>query len=252
MLGKTCYLFTGHDVGHGVPDWVMPDWRIYRSSNLVDWTHVGTIDPADTYRGAGSTDCWAGDIAERNGKFYWFFSHRHHSTGVIVADQPEGPFRDALGHPLVDSFDPTIFIDDDHTPYIVYGHGDYKIARLQESMTELAEAPRPISLDRKGVFPVMDKNTLFKHGGVYYLGCSGYYATSTSLHGPYIFQGLTGKGWGLDTPYAHGDFFRFRGQLYHVWCHYRNRKVDRIRDSYLAPIHFDAKGGLHDDLRHLN
>lgn len=25
-----CYLYTGHDVGFGIPDWVMPDWRIYR------------------------------------------------------------------------------------------------------------------------------------------------------------------------------------------------------------------------------
>ena len=38
---------------------------------------------------------------------------------MLVVDRPEGPYKDALGKPLVDSFDPTIFVDDDNTPYII-------------------------------------------------------------------------------------------------------------------------------------
>ena len=34
VIDDVCYLFTGHDVGFGVPRWVMPDWRIYRSDDL--------------------------------------------------------------------------------------------------------------------------------------------------------------------------------------------------------------------------
>lgn len=70
VIGDTCYVFTGHDVGFGVSDWVMPDYRIYRSTDLKSWEHVGTIKPEDTYMGAGHTSCWAGDIATRNGKYY--------------------------------------------------------------------------------------------------------------------------------------------------------------------------------------
>ena len=78
----------------------------------------------------------------------------------MVADRVEGPYRDALDGPLVDSFDPTIFTDDDGTPYIIYGHGTYFIARLNDDLLSLAEEdPRalPFSNDDRGDFPIMDK-----------------------------------------------------------------------------------------------
>jgi hypothetical protein len=248
VVGNACYLFTGHDVGFGINDWVMPDWRIYRSEDLTAWTHVGTISPSDNYMGRGNTSCWAGDIVHRRGKFYWFFSNRKANTGVMVASRPEGPYADALGHPLVDSFDPTIFEEDDGTAYIVYGEHDYKIARLKESMLELDEEPRCISLDRKGIFPNTDKNSLHKHGGIYYLGCSGYYATSRNIYGPYVYRGVVGRGWGLDTGFGHGDFFQWQGRWHHVWCRYRNRDHDRIRDCFIAPVRYEVDGSMQDEL----
>jgi arabinoxylan arabinofuranohydrolase len=250
--GDTVWLFTGHDVGHAVADWVMPDWRIYRSEDLRSWEQVGTIDPADTYLGKGSKDCWAGDVVARGGRYYWYFSDRNRSIGVMVADHPAGPWRDALGGPLVKSFDPSIFVDDDGSPYLIWGHGDYRIARLDESMIRLAEEPRLLELDRRGIFPVMDKNSLHKHAGVYYLSCSGHYATSASPYGPYVAQGCVGNGYQLESPYAHGDFFQWRGQWFHVWCRYRDRRIDRVRDCLIAPAHHDENGVLRDDLRHLS
>ncbi|MBN1998023.1 family 43 glycosylhydrolase [candidate division KSB1 bacterium] len=248
IVDDVCYLFTGHDIGFGVEDWVMPDWRIYRSDDLQVWIHVGTISPADNYMGKGNTSCWAGDIVHRNGKYYWYFSNRKKNSGVMIASKPEGPYVDALGGPLVDSFDPSIFVDDDGTPYIIYGQHDYKIARLKNSMIELDEEPQKISLNRKNEFPSTDKNSLHKYNGIYYLSCSGYYATSVELYGPYEYRGLVGKGWGLDTGYAHGDFFTWKGHWYHVWCKYRNRKRDRIRDCFIAPVIYDPDGSMHDDL----
>lgn len=252
VVGDTVYLFTGHDVGFGIPDWVMPDWRIYRSDDLRSWTQVGTIRPDDNYMGPGHTYCWAGDIAERNGRYFWFFSNGNRETGVMVADRPQGPYTDALGGPLVDSFDPTIFIEDDGTPYLIYGMHTYRIARLKNSMTELDEVPREIPVDRKGVFPNTDKNSLHKRDGIYYLSCSAYYATSRNLYGPYEHRGLVGTGWGLDTGYAHGDFFAWKGDWYHVWCRYRDRTLDRIRDCFIAPVHFGPDGSMSDDLNQLN
>jgi arabinoxylan arabinofuranohydrolase len=148
VVGDICYLFTGHDVGIGVQDWVMPDWRIFRSEDLQTWTHVGTISPENNTMGKGNTSCWAGDIVGRNGKYYWYYSNRKLSTGVMVASRPEGPYTEALGKPLVNSFDPTIFTDDDSTPYIIYGEDVYKIARLKDSMIELDETPKDIVIYR--------------------------------------------------------------------------------------------------------
>ncbi|MGB5943849.1 MAG: family 43 glycosylhydrolase [Leeuwenhoekiella sp.] len=252
VVDDTCYVFTGHDVGVGISDWVMPDWRIYKSGDLQSWEHVGTIDPKDNYMGEGNTSCWAGDVVERNGKYYWYFSNHHLNTGVMVADKPEGPYADALGKPLVDSFDPTVFVDDDNTPYIVYGRTNYKIARLKESMIELDEEPKTIVIEKPTYFPDMDKNSLHKRNGIYYLSCSGYYATSKNLYGPYVAQGRVGTGWELDTAYGHGDFFVWKGDWYHVWCKYKDREKDRIRDSYIAPVIYDQDGMMRDDLSQLN
>jgi len=45
VINDTCYVFTGHDIGFGIPDWVMPDWRIFISTDLQNWKQVGTISP---------------------------------------------------------------------------------------------------------------------------------------------------------------------------------------------------------------
>ena len=63
-----------------------------------------------------ASNCWAGDIVHRHGRFWWYFSRGSLETGVAVADHPEGPWNDALGGPLVDSFHPSIFVDEDDTP----------------------------------------------------------------------------------------------------------------------------------------
>jgi hypothetical protein len=33
-----CYVFSGHDVGFGNSEWVMPDWRIHRSTDMRSWS----------------------------------------------------------------------------------------------------------------------------------------------------------------------------------------------------------------------
>ena len=53
VLNDTCYLFTGHDIGFGVSNWIMPDWRIFMSTDLQNWKHVGTISPKDNIMGEG-------------------------------------------------------------------------------------------------------------------------------------------------------------------------------------------------------
>ena len=41
-----------------------------------------------------------------------------------MSDSPTGPFRDALGRPLVENgeIDPTVFIDDDGQAYLYWGN----------------------------------------------------------------------------------------------------------------------------------
>ena len=123
------YMFATHDRSPGNPDFRMDDWKVFSTDDLVNWNLEYTLRPEDTYIGRFEK-CYATDSAERNGKYYFYFSKDQESTGVAVADAPEGPYTDALGKPLLPqgladtpSYDPAVFIDDDEarTPYILWG-----------------------------------------------------------------------------------------------------------------------------------
>lgn len=51
---------------------IMPDWHIWSTNDLLHWKHERTILPTETYMGK-STDCWATDMGWRNGKYFFIF-----------------------------------------------------------------------------------------------------------------------------------------------------------------------------------
>ncbi|MEQ8704537.1 MAG: family 43 glycosylhydrolase [Phaeodactylibacter sp.] len=250
VFNDTLYLFTGHDSSRTDKTWIMKDWRVYSSTDLVHWQLKDIISPADNYMDDHSHECWAGDAATRNGQYYFYFSERSRTIGVMSSARPDGPYKDALGHPLTDMHDPTILIDDDpnRTPYIVYGakeKGGYHIAQLNEDMTSLAEEPKPIKIEGEEwerATEWMDKNFIFKYDSLYYLSWGRDYATATDVYGPYTCQGAVGKGHGL-SPYAHGSFFWWKGQFYHIWCYYI-RPGFKYRESIITYCHFDDDGRI--------
>ena len=78
---------------------------------------------------------WAPAIVEKNKKFYLFFGandiqsdNEKGGIGVAISNSPEGPFKDYLGKPLVDSFhngaqpiDQFLFKGADGQYYLIYG-----------------------------------------------------------------------------------------------------------------------------------
>lgn len=253
VYNDTLYLYCGHDSHPDDPTWIMKEWRVFKSTDLLGWKQVGSISPGDNYMDDESTDCWAGDAATRNGQYYFYFSDRKRGIGVMQSDSPAGPFKDVLGKPLVSPLhDPTILIDDDpgQTPYIIYGDksDSYYLARLNEDMISLAEAPRPVVIEGEEWEKApewMDKNYLFKYRGTYYLSWGRDYATSTNIYGPYTCRGSLGQGYHLDE-FAHGSFFWWKGQFYHSWCYYL-RDGYKYRETIISYCHFDDEGGLHTD-----
>ena len=192
------YLYATHDRSPGNDHFCMDDWKIFSTDDLLNWTLETTVRPEDTFIGRCS-DCYATDSAERNGKYYFYFSKGQFCTGVAVSDHPAGPYKDALGKPLLPegladtpSYDPSVFIDDDEakTPYIIWGftcfNKKYYIARMNEDMISLAEEPRPIE---HGPW-WSDAPWLWKHNGVYYLLTHrAWYSTSDNIYGPYTYRG---------------------------------------------------------------
>ncbi|WP_329231884.1 family 43 glycosylhydrolase [Streptomyces sp. NBC_00882] len=63
------YLYTGHDEDGSTSSFVMNDWRVWSSADMVNWTDHGSPLSLATFSWA-STDAWAGQAVERGGKFY--------------------------------------------------------------------------------------------------------------------------------------------------------------------------------------
>ncbi|CAM3228459.1 glycoside hydrolase family 43 protein [Paenibacillus lupini] len=121
------------------------------SDDLVNWTKVERILTIEDFKWAHKA-VWAPSPIECNGKYYIYFSANDIQSndelggiGVGVADRPEGPFRDAIGKPLIDQFyhgaqpiDPHVFQDEDGERYLYYGGwGHCNVVRLGVDMISL-------------------------------------------------------------------------------------------------------------------
>ncbi|WP_204061785.1 glycoside hydrolase family 43 protein, partial [Microbispora corallina] len=205
------YLYTGHDEDNSTY-FTMKDWRVWSSTDMVNWTDHGSPLSVATFSWAKS-DAWAGQAINRNGKFYWYVPTTNRSTGrmaigVAVSDSPTGPFKDALGHPLVENgeIDPTVFIDDNGQAYLYWGNPHLSYVKLNTDMISYTGSVTQIPLTTSGFGTrTGDANrpTLFeegpwvyKRGNLYYIVfaakcCSEFiaYSTAPSPTGPWTYRG---------------------------------------------------------------
>jgi hypothetical protein len=267
IFNGKAYLYCTHDAGGPASKkWDMPDWNIWSSPDLVRWTHERTISPKQTYIGK-SDMCWAPDAATMNGKYYFYFSNHNLDAGVMVADDPAGPFHDALGRPLLPAnltptqeYDVSVLVDNG-VPYIAFGHYSpakpelrYYIARLNTNMMSLAENPKVIQFI--GKFPGDDKPDITKHGGRYYLSAGANYAIADNIYGPYRTRPIVGDDsdpYGLNGR-AHGKLFDWNNQSFFVWCRFIKGKGNefKYRESLLTYVHYKADGDIVYDREFLN
>jgi len=209
----TVFLYTGHDEDKST--WfVMKDWHVYSTVDMVNWTDRGSPLSLQTFSWV-KKDAWAGQSIFRNGKFYWYVpmneaSGKGMSIGVAVSNSPTGPFKDALGKPLVHSgngdIDPTVFIDDDGQAYLYWGNPYLKYVKLNEDMISYSGDVVDVPLTKEGFnirYKDADKRPsayeegpwLYKRKDLYYLlypagGVPEHlaYSTSKSATGPWAYQ----------------------------------------------------------------
>lgn len=238
------YLYASHDRSIDNQTWLMDDWQIWSSKDLVNWNFESTFRPEDTYIGVCDR-CWAVDAAEREGRYYYYFSHANRDIGAAAAASPKGPFHDALGRPLLSEdftstrqYDPTVFVDpDSDIPYLIWGcaAGDgYYIARLNENMVSLAETPRQLRID--GGYARDDKSFLHKKNGIYYLSWGSNYATSESVYGPYRYR----KTLGISED--HSSFFSWNGQDFCAFTIFDPNNF--YRSAGICYIHYRKNGEM--------
>lgn len=221
----TLWLFAGHDAAGNQSGYVMKDWLLYSTTDMKHWTEYPSPLRIDDFRWADSKQAYAGHVAKgKDGRYYWYVSTNWCGIGVAVADKITGPYRDALGKPLLtnkDCFaskhswaciDPAILIDDDGTAYIIWGNRECYCAKLKDNMTETDGEIRRIDVPEFTEAPWMHK-----HNGKYYLTyASGWpekiaYAVSDNIFGPYTPMGVISEIAGNSNT-THPAIVRFKDQ----------------------------------------
>lgn len=239
IVNDTLYAMCGHDKTWNTTDFChMDKWELWSTTNLKDWKHVLDIKPTQTYIG-DNDNCWAGDLAEKNGKFYWYFSNRNFSTGVMTAPSMKGPWKDALGKPLLPNdiipshhpYDPEIYVENGVFT-IFFGAGKYYAATLNDDMVSLKSKPLPIEvLNEDGSRHANgDKSCVFKRGDWYYLCWGNVYSMSKNLYGPYTYKGAFLDG-------GHGSVFKWHGQWYSIQENHETNAF--YRGVQLRPLFFN-------------
>jgi hypothetical protein len=200
------YLYPTTD---GYASWSSPYYKAFSSPDLVNWTDHGVILDHGPDVSWADNSAWAPAVVAKNGRYYLYFSGGAASgntakhLGVAVSDSPTGPFRDALGTPLVragaypgQAIDPMVFTDDNGQSYLYWGNGAAHVVPLNADMVSFDPAAvRTITTTgfREGSF-------VFKRNGTYYFMWSendtrdeNYqvaYATGSSPFGPWTKRGV--------------------------------------------------------------
>ncbi|MCQ2229026.1 MAG: family 43 glycosylhydrolase [Bacteroidales bacterium] len=244
--GDKVYLFVDHDEDDAIY-FKMKDWVLFSTEDMVNWTYLGTQVTTATFAWAAQGDrAWAAQAVERNGKWYWYLccntADGKDALAVAVADSPQGPWKDAIGKPLAIGhgfIDPTVFIDDDNTPYLFWGNKGFWYGKLNEDMVSFVDGYKEVpgytdpksfgelqskmdwSIGRERMMTQYEEGPwVTKRNGIYYAvypagGVPEYmaYSTAPTVDGPWTFRGrIMDEAENSFT--IHGGNINFKGKNY--------------------------------------
>lgn len=209
----TVFLYTTHDeddAGPGMGKFLMKEWLLYTSTDMVNWTDHGAVAALKNFSwGKQQNGAWAPQCIERNGKFYLYCPVQGSGIGVLVSDSPYGPFKDPLGKALIETdhmwndIDPTVFIDDDGQAYLYWGNPSLWYVKLNPDMishngavTKVPGIGKEKGQNNPDDYHYQEGPWTYKRKGHYYLAYASTccpegigYAMSSSPTGPWDFKG---------------------------------------------------------------
>lgn len=271
------YLFVDHDEDDALY-FKMKDWLLFSTDDMVNWTYLGTPVTTGTFAWAAQGDrAWASQAVEHHGKWYWYIccntADGKDALGVAVADQPQGPYTDAIGGPLAVGFsfiDPTVFVDDDGTPYLFWGNKSFYYGELNQDMVSFRNGYQEVpgfhdpacfgplqmkmdwSVGHDVSLPQYEEGPwVMKRGDTYYCsypagGVPEYmaYSTAPSIHGPWTFRGrIMDEAENSFT--IHGGNITYKG---HDYMFYHNGQLPNgggfRRATCVEEFQFNADGSI--------
>ena len=154
----------------------------FSSQDLTSWKkHPHVLDTAAVKWAKKAM--WAPAIIEKDRQYYLFFGANDIQSdkesggiGVAVADRPEGPYKDHIGKPLIDSFhngaqpiDQFVFKDKDGQHYIIYGGWKHcNIAKLSEDFKTLTPFKDGVTFKEITPEGYVEGPYMFVRNGKYY------------------------------------------------------------------------------------
>ncbi len=250
VKGDTLWLFTGHDYAGNQRNYKMKDWLVFSTTDMKTFTEHPVPLKITDFTWAKSGDAYAGHVTERNGKYYWYISTNWTGIGVAVSDRPQGPYKDALGKPLLTNkdcydsshswvcIDPAIFTDNDGTPWIFWGNRECYYAKLKDNMIEIDGKIRKI--DFAGI-SFTEAPWVHKYNGKYYLTYATEfpekiaYAMADNIQGPWEYKGILNEIAGNSNT-NHQGIIEFKGQWYFI---YHNGGINTDGGSYSRSVCID-------------
>lgn len=243
----------------------------FSSPDLVHWTKHEKVISQDGISWLRRA-LWAPAIMAANGKYYLFFGANdvHEGEvggiGVATADKPEGPYKDALGHPLIGDIvngaqpiDQFVFHDDDGEYYMYYGGwGHCNVVRLSQDL--LSIIPFPDGDMYKEITPrrYVEGPFMLKRNGKYYFmwsegGWTGpnysvAYAISDSPFGPFERVGkILEKDENVARGAGHHSVIKLPGKdKYYIVYHRRplNETAGNNRETCIDKMEFNKDGTI--------
>ena len=276
VYGRTCWIYpTTSDLYE-----LQTHFDAFSSKDLVNWEkHPDVLKMEDV--AWAEKAMWAPSVIHADGRYYLFFGANDIQNndevggiGVAVADSPEGPYRDALGKPLIGQIingaqpiDQFVFRDDDGTYYMYYGGwGHCNMVRLSDDL--LSVVPFENGETYKSITPegYVEGPFMMKKDGKYYFmwsegGWTGpdyrvAYAISDTPFGPFKRIGTILK---QDPSIANGaghhSVVRDRKGNYYIVYHrrpagdtgrdHRHTCIDRLEfdeNGYILPVKITVEG----------
>ena len=257
VFGDRIYLYVSYDEPQTNSYDSMICYHVVSSDDLVNWVDHGRALHLDQVDWALS-HMWAIDANFYRGKYYMTFCAIERTTGTFktglaISDYPEGPFTN-LG--FIDGVewgqDPAFFIDDDQTPYLIWGgRGSILIAQLNDDLLSVKrETITNLSDDINGY----EGPFLHKYNDLYYLTYPALdgeawpqrmsYATSREILGPYTARGIYIDQYPGHSGTIHGSVVKFKDQwlaFYHSgWV----SGTETSRSLMMDILEYDSEGKI--------
>ncbi|WP_145296443.1 family 43 glycosylhydrolase [Crateriforma conspicua] len=220
-----------YNIGLGDQSIVGDQVRVYRSPDLIEWESLGVVfDLSDTHREQNGQKIkkrliWAPEVHWMGDR--WALVHcpkSHSSLALTTGPELKGPWVHPMNGNMGPRHDPSIFTDDEGTPYLLWQNT--LVAPMKKDLS--GYTGEPVRIDPAGSRPGPDGTpisrighegaTMIKVGGKYvHLGTAWstdqgrkgsynlYYCVADNINGPYGPRKFAGRFLGHGTPFQDKD-----------------------------------------------